>query len=100
MAAAVEIDTLQGILGDSVWFHLDLSNDVLYLRKQASRNEPAFGEETPDGFTVLHTDGGEVVGMTVVKYWRRFGSGDLNTASIQTVKERVAAWAQAHFAGV
>jgi hypothetical protein len=98
MAAAIDIDTLQGTLGDSVWFHLDLSNDVLYLRNKAMRNHSVFGEETLEGFTLLHTDSGEVAGMTVVNYWNRFGSGELSTATIQTVKEQVSVWMASHFA--
>jgi len=93
MAAAIVIDTLQGTLGESIWYHLDLSNDVLYLRQESSRNEPVFGEETSEGFTLLRTDNGDFAGMTVVNYWRRFGYCEVCTASIHTVKERVAAWA-------
>jgi hypothetical protein len=96
MAGAVEVDTLQGSLGDSIWFHFDLDNDVLYLRDQATRNEPVFGEEDPDGFTVLRTDDGKFAGMTIVTYWERFGSGELGRASIHAVKERVAEWAKSH----
>jgi hypothetical protein len=96
MAAAIEIDTLQGTLDDAVWFHLDLSNDVLYFRLQETRQEPVFGEETPEGITLLRTEEGHVAGMTIVHYWRRFGSGDLSSASIHAIKERVAAWAQDH----
>ena len=96
MAEAVEIDTLQGSLGDSIWFHFDLNNDVLYLRDQATRNERVFGEENPEGFTVLRTDDGKLAGMTVVNYWGRFGSGNLGSARIHTVKERVAEWAKSH----
>ncbi len=96
MAKAVEIDTLQGTLDESLWFHLDLSNDVLYLRDQGTRNQAVFGEETPEGFTVLRTNKGEFAGMTIVNYWGRYGSGDLGRASIYIVKERVAAWAQRH----
>lgn len=96
MAAAIEIDTLQGTLDDSVWFHLDLSNDVLYFRLQRTRHDPVFGEEAPEGFTLLRTDGGLAAGMTIVHYWKRFGSGDLSRASIHTIKERVSAWAQTH----
>lgn len=74
-----------------MWFHIDLSNDVLYLRSQATSNQTAFGEETPEGFTVLRTDDGKFAGMTIVNYWERFGSGDLGDTRIQTVKERIAA---------
>ena len=94
MASAIEIDTLQGTLGDSIWFHLDLSTDVLYVRSQATRNEPAFGEETPEGFTLLRTDSGDFAGITVVNYWEHFGSGDLAHTSIHAVKKQVAAWAK------
>src|ERR1041385_1089768 len=97
MAAAVEIDTLQGVLDDRVWFHLDLTNDVLYLRSQTTRNARVFGEDTPEGFTVPRTNNGEFTGMTVVNYWRQFGSDNLDAATFQTVKERVSAWAESHF---
>lgn len=96
MAGTIEIDTLQGFLGDSIWFHLDLDNDVLYLREQATRNMPVYGEEDSNGFTVLRTDDGKFAGMTIVTYWKRFGTGDLGRASIHTVKERVAEWARSH----
>ncbi len=97
MAATVEIDTLQGILGGSVWFHLDLSNDVLYLRTETTRTERVFGEEVPAGFTVLRTDSGDIAGMTVVNYWSRFGAGDLGAASIRDIQVQVAGWAMRHF---
>lgn len=96
MAAAIDIDALQGTLDNSVWFHMDLNRDVLYLRKQQTRSVPVFGEETAEGFTVLRTDNGTFAGMTIVNYWGRFGYGDLNHASIESVKERVADWAQRH----
>src|SRR5690349_10670666 len=99
MAATVEIDTLQGTLGDSVWFHLDLTSDVLYLRNQDMRNDSVFGEENSDGCTVLHTDSGDFAGMTIVNYWKRFGSGELDKASIKKVRDRVAVWAREHFVG-
>ena len=97
MAAAIEVDTLQGVLGSNVWFHLDLDNDVLYLREHDTRREPAFGEESPEGFTILYTDSGRVAGMTVVNYWHRFGRGDVTRSSIQSVKDQLSAWAQRHF---
>ena len=96
MAAVIEVDTLQGTAGGSIWFHLDLSNDVLYLRNQATRTDPAYGEETDEGFTILRTDNGDFAGMTIVNYWSRFGSGDVGNVSIRTVQERVAAWAKGH----
>jgi hypothetical protein len=88
MASAIEIDTLRGVLGGSVWFHLDLTNDVLYLRNVTTRAERVFGEGTPSGFTLLRTDSGEIAGMTVINFWSRFGTGRLASASIRAVKQQ------------
>ncbi len=96
MAIGVEVDTLQGILGGSMWFHLDLDNDVLYLRARATLGESVFGEETPEGFTALRSNSGALAGMTVVNYWQRFGNGDVGSASIQAIKDQVAAWSASH----
>lgn len=97
MAATVEVDTLQGVLDGNIWFHLDLSNDVLYLRDQATRNVALIGEESPEGYTVLRTQDGHLAGMTIVNYWRRFGSTAIDFATIQAVKERVSAMADSYF---
>lgn len=34
----VETDTIEGTINRTLWFHYDMSNDVLYLRYQDSRN--------------------------------------------------------------
>lgn len=39
---------------------------------------PTLGEETPDGFVLLRReDDDRAVGLTIVNWWKRFGSGDL-----------------------
>src|ERR1051325_4602226 len=94
MAETVELDMLQGVLSGRTWFHLDLENDVLYLCNEVFRNERVFGEESPEGFTILRTDSGELAGITAVSFWKQFGAGWLKQASIEAVKESVAAWAK------
>jgi hypothetical protein len=66
---------------------------VLYLRINSCRDRDAVGEETDDGFILLRdqdTDG--LVGITVVNWWKRFGSADLpdSIREIQTHIEPLA----------
>ncbi len=87
------MDTIEGV-DNSVWYHYDLSNDVLYLRLASKRNQEAFGEETPDGFILLRADDGAVVGMTVVDYWKRFGSGALRETPLRSLEASITARVQ------
>ena len=50
----VTLDTLEGIINKRFWYHYDVGNDVLYVRFEAKRQTPTFGEETDDGFVILH----------------------------------------------
>ena len=97
MTATVELDTVHGTLDSLVWFHLDLSNDVLYLRDSRSRNERVFGEETPEGFTLLRKEDGKVAGVTVVCFWEQYGHGDIKRATLDSLRDEVARWAGDHF---
>lgn len=72
-------NTIEGTVGNAVWFHFDLDNDVLYLRLNSLLDEEVFGEETPDGFLLLRTNEGAIAGMTIVNYWQRFGQGELRS---------------------
>ena len=99
MEKIVEADTLQGIIDDSVWFHLDIRNDVLYLRDPKTISCPVFGEETPSGSTLLRSESGAVAGMTFTDYWKQFGSGILSANSISAVQENVANCSRTIFAG-
>ncbi len=85
------MDTIEGTVDESMWYHYDLDNDVLYLRLASQRDVEAFGEETPDGYILLRTAGDAIVGMTVVDYWRRFGMGMLQDVPLKTLSASIAA---------
>ena len=90
----VKVDTIEGIVDDVLWCHYDIADDVLYLRLVAHRQAPAYSEETEDGLLMVHRqDNDQVVGMTVVNWWRRFGSGPLPD-SIQELERAIEPWAQ------
>ncbi len=69
-------ETIEGTVG-FFWYHYDVSADVLYLRRSERRETQAIGEETNDGLILLRdANGDELVGLTVVSWWKRFGKGD------------------------
>lgn len=73
---AIVTETVEGNIDQSVWYHYDVANDVLYLRLLTERDTPTAAEETDDGLLRLRRDSdGEPVGLTVVKWWSRFGQG-------------------------
>ncbi len=75
---AVKTDTIEGVINERVWFHYDLVSDVLYLRQADARNDAAVGEETPDGLLLLRRESDDrPIGLTIVNWWARFGSGAL-----------------------
>jgi hypothetical protein len=58
------------------------------------RQAHAYSEETEDGLlTVRRQDNDQVVGITVVNWWRRFGTGPLPD-SIQELERAIEPWAQ------
>jgi hypothetical protein len=90
----VKVDTIEGIVDDVLWCHYDITDDVLYLRLTEHRQAPAYSEETDDGLLMVRRqDNDQVVGMTVVNWWRRFGSGPLPD-SIQELERAIEPWAQ------
>jgi len=90
----VKIDALEGTVDDVLWYHYDLANDVLYLRFAAQRDVATYAEETPDGFLVLRRqDTDEVVGMTIVSWWKRFGTGSLPD-SLRELERYIEPWAK------
>ena len=73
---AIVTDTLEGVIDNALWYHYDLTADVLYLRLVEHRETHTVSEETPDGFLLLRRDDNdEPVGLTIVNWWRRYGSG-------------------------
>lgn len=86
-------ESIEGSAGP-IWYHYDLSNDVLYLRAASHRDTPAHGEETDDGFILLRASADDrVVGMTVVNWWKRFGQGELPD-SMSHIAARIDPWAK------
>ncbi|HLK56274.1 MAG TPA: hypothetical protein VKU00_06905 [Chthonomonadaceae bacterium] len=94
--AAICIDTIEGVVDDTLFFHFDLSNDVLYIRRNSTRNQTVYGEETTEGFTLLRTEDDEVAGLTIVNYWQRFGAGEVQKVTLQDLQQRVEQWTQVH----
>lgn len=89
----VQVDAIEG-LTDALWVHYDVTNDVLYLRLCAYRDAPTVAEETPDGLLLLRTEEhGKPVGMTIVNWWGRFGSGALPD-SIRQIGAAIEPWAR------
>lgn len=89
----VALDTIEGTINADVWFHYSVSDDVLYLRLQSARDADALGEETDDGFILLRDAESDVpVGLTVVKWWKRFGRGDFPD-SLLAIEKQIAPWA-------
>jgi hypothetical protein len=89
----VVTDTLEGTIDGVLWYHYDVTNDVLYVRVAADRETPTVAEETPDGFLLLcREDDSKPVGLTVVNWWKRFGQGALPD-SIKQLERNIEPWA-------
>ncbi len=87
-------DTLEGSIDDVLWYHYDLVNDVLYIRMAAERDVETVSEETPDGLLLLRRIADDApVGVTVVNWWKRFGSG-ARPDSIQALARSIEPWAR------
>ena len=86
------LDTIEGFLEPGLWYHYDVGSDVLYLRTDADRQTPTVSEETPEGyFLVRRESDDEVVGLTIVSWWRMSGGGALPD-SISEFHERLEPW--------
>ncbi len=89
----VTTDTLEGTIDRKLWFHYDLSNDVLYLRFIVDQSAETLSEETPDGLLLLRrADNDKVAGLTIINWWKRFGTGAA-PASIIELEQRIEPWA-------
>lgn len=86
-------ESIEGAAG-TFWFHYDISNDVLYLRLITAREEESHGEEDESGFILLRAVSDDrLIGMTVVDWWKRFGSGSLPD-SVREIVARIEPWAK------
>ena len=89
----VTTDAIEGTIESALWFHYDLADDVLYLRLASQREVPTVAEETEDGFLLLRRqDTDQVVGLTVVNWWKQFGEGELPD-SIKELERHIEPWA-------
>ena len=87
------IDTIEGYVGDVLWYHYDVGNDVLYLRLAAAIDAPSIGEETDDGHILLRDETTDrPIGLTVINWWSRYGKGDLPD-SLAELNARIEPWA-------
>lgn len=90
----VKTDTLEGTVDGTLCYHYDLASDVLYVRLGEQRDAETYAEETDDGFLLLRRqDNDEAVGLTVVNWWQRFGTGDLPD-SIRELERSIEPWAR------
>ncbi len=88
-------DTIEGIVDQTLWFHYDITNDVLYIHSLDRKDEQTYGEETPEGFILLRTLGDDAVaGIKVVDWWRRFGEGSLRSITFSALETRIEEWAR------
>ena len=89
----VVYDTLEGLIDHRTWFHYDMGSDVLYLCLAEHRRAPSLGEDLEDGtilFRLEETD--EPVGLTIVSWWKLFGSGPLPD-SLEEIARAIEPWA-------
>jgi hypothetical protein len=90
----VTIDAIEGTIDNVLWCHYNLAGDVLYLRLASERATPMCAEETDDGLLVLRReDNDQIVGLTVVNWWKRFGTGALPD-SLREIEARIEPWAR------
>ncbi len=90
----VKVDVIEGVIDGVLWCHYDVTNDVLYLRHAAERETPTFAEETADGTLLARRQAdGVVIGLTVVGWWKRFGTGKLPD-SIRQLERAIEPWAK------
>jgi hypothetical protein len=90
---AIVTETLEGNIDQTIWYHYDVANDVLYLRLLSARDPPTVAEETDDGLLLLRRESDErIVGLTVVSWWKRFGDGR-RADSIRELERSIEPWA-------
>ena len=90
----VKVDTIEGTVDETLWYHYDMGNDVLYLRLAAHRETPTYAEESSHGFLLnRRRDNDDVVGLTVVSWWKRFGTGK-PIDSILELEQAIEPWAR------
>lgn len=90
----VATDTIEGTIDSSLWFHYDLTNDVLYLRLADRRDVQTYADEQDDGSLVLRSlNDDSTVGLTIVDWWKTYGNGDIPD-SLRRLEEEIEPFAQ------
>lgn len=90
----VTTDSLEGTINGTISYHYDIADDVLYLRLVSDRDTQALGEETDDGRIELRAERtGDLIGITIVSWWKRFGSGTLPD-SLRQIERHLEPWAR------
>jgi len=94
----VATDTIEGTIDNTLWFHYDLTADILYLRRTDSRDAATYADEQPDGTLLLkRQDNDAIAGLTVIDWWKTYGSGTLPDSlkgierSIEPIIQKLAA---------
>ena len=88
---AINTQLIEGIWQSVLHYHFDIDNDVLYLRLASKMDVETYAEDTEDGYTLLRSlDDDSSVGLVVINYWKRFGIGKLEDASLSTLEQVVA----------
>lgn len=89
-------DAIEGTIGSgprALWFHYDITSDVLYLRLAADRTAETLAEETDQGFLLLRRAADDMpVGLTVINWWKRFGTGTVPD-SLKELGRSIEPWA-------
>jgi hypothetical protein len=90
MAVAI-IETIKGIVDGNIDYHYDVASDVLYLCLVEALGRESYSEDLPDVTLVRDMETDEVVGLTIISFWKRFGHGDIGAASLEDIQEAVRA---------
>lgn len=89
---AVVTDTLEGVIDQKLWYHYDLTGDVLYLRLAEDRDSPTTAEEGEDGFLRLYREeDNKIIGLTIVNWWKTQHCGEMPD-SIREFERLIEKW--------
>lgn len=86
----ITIDAVEGVVENNLWYHFDVSNDILYLQLLPKRDQEMFGEETSEGLILLRTADDQIAGMTIISWWKRFGKGKIGNVTLHSLQTQVA----------
>ena len=93
----VVTNVIEGTIGTgpaAVWFHYDVTADILNLRHASERTAATTAEETPDGLLLLRREVDHMpVGLTIINWWKRFGAKSLPD-SLKELGEAIEPWSR------